>query len=136
MLVADVFSHQALQMPLAEDDHVVEQISAAISDPTLGDTVLPRTTEAGSLRLDADALHSLDHFVVELCPAIKNQVAGRRVVWECLAQLLDDPGAGRMFGHIAMRDLPPVMRNDKEAVQHAKGERRKVKKSIAAMASR
>jgi hypothetical protein len=47
VIVADVFVHQAFQMPFIKNDHVVEQIAAAVADPPLGNTVLPRTAEAG-----------------------------------------------------------------------------------------
>ena len=68
--------------------------------------------------------------------AIEDQVFGRRVVRECLAQLLNDPGARRISCHIEMKDVPPVVGDDEEAVENAEGERRTVKKSIAAMTSR
>ena len=124
VIVADVFVHQAFQMPFIKNDHVVEQIAAAVADPPLGNTVLPRTSEACSLRMDAEAFHCVDHFIIELCAAIKDQLAGRDIVRKRHAQLLDNPGAGRVFGHIAVQDAPPVMRNDEEAVEHAKGQRR------------
>ena len=41
--IADILSHQPLQMPLIEHDHVVQQVATAAPDPTLRDTVLPRT---------------------------------------------------------------------------------------------
>jgi hypothetical protein len=49
VIVTDVISHQAFQMPLIENNHMVEQIAAAIANPTLGNTVLPRASEAGPL---------------------------------------------------------------------------------------
>jgi len=74
--------------------------------------------------LDAKIFHRFDYFTIELCAAIKDQVTRRRVVGKCLAQLLNYPGARRMLGHIAVKDTPPVMRNDEEAVENAKGEHR------------
>ena len=96
VVVTDVLIHQAFQMPLIEDDHMVKQIAAAVADPPLGNTVLPRTSEACSLRMDAEAFHCVDHFIIELCAAIKDQVAGRDIVRKRHAQLLDNPGAGRV----------------------------------------
>ena len=52
-------------MPFVENDHMVEQIAAAVADPTLGNAILPRTSKAGSLGLDAEALHGVDHFFIE-----------------------------------------------------------------------
>jgi hypothetical protein len=48
--VADVMFHKALQMKFIENDHVVEQIPAAATNPALGNAVLPRTPVADSLR--------------------------------------------------------------------------------------
>src|ERR1039458_6725184 len=123
VVVTDVLVHQTFQMPLVQDDQMIEQITATVTDPALGDTVLPWTSEAGSFWLDAEGLQGVDDFFVEVRAAIKDQVAGRRVVGERFAQLLDDPGAGRMFRHIKMKKTPPVMSNDEEAVEHAEGER-------------
>ena len=44
MVVPDVLIHQPFQVPFIENDHVVEQIPAAVADPPLGDTFLPWTT--------------------------------------------------------------------------------------------
>jgi hypothetical protein len=110
-------------MSLIQDDHMIEQITAAVTDPALGDTVLPRTSEAGSFWLDAKGLQGVDGFFVEVRVSIKDQVVGRRVLGERLAQLLDDPGTGRMFRHIKMEDTPPVMRNDEKTVEHAESKR-------------
>jgi hypothetical protein len=42
-------------MPFVENDHMVEQISAAVADPTLRNAVLPRASETSLLGLDAEA---------------------------------------------------------------------------------
>jgi len=99
-------------MPFIENDHMVEQIAAAVANPSLGNTILPRASEAGLLRPDAEALHRFDHFFIELRTAIKDQVARCCVVRKRFAQLLNDPGAGWMLGYIALKDAPPVMRDD------------------------
>src|ERR1039457_2603898 len=124
VVVADVLFHKTFQVPFVEHDHMVEQIPAAVADKAFCNSVLPRTTETGSLRLDAEDLQRVDDFLIEVCTAIEDQVAGSRVVRECLAQLLNDPGAGRMPRHIEVQNTPPVMSNDEEAIENAKGDRR------------
>jgi hypothetical protein len=124
VVVADVPIHQAFEMAFIQNDHMVEQVAAAVADPALCHAVLPRTAETGSLRLDAEALHCLDHIAVEVRAAIKNQIVGRGVKRERLAQLLNYPSAGRVSCHIAMQDSPPVMRNNEEAIKHTESERR------------
>ena len=66
VVVADVFVHQAFQVAFIENDHMVEQITAAVANPALGNTVLPRTAETGSLELNAEAFYCIDHFFIEL----------------------------------------------------------------------
>src|ERR1019366_3191974 len=51
VIVADVLIHQTLRMPLVQDDHTIEQITATVTDPALGNTVLPRASETGPLGL-------------------------------------------------------------------------------------
>jgi hypothetical protein len=40
VIIGNVLGEEALQMSLIQRDHVVEQVAAAASDPTLGDTIL------------------------------------------------------------------------------------------------
>jgi hypothetical protein len=124
MVVLDILVHQAFQVTLIQDDYVVEQIPSTAADPALGDTVLPRTSEAGSLWLDAQRLDCLDYLSIEVRSSIKDQVFRSGIVGECFAQLLRYPSTGRMPCHIAMKDTPPIMCYDEEAVKHSKGERR------------
>jgi len=124
VVIADVLIHEAFQMPFVENDHMVEQIAATVADPTLRNAVLPRTSEASSLGLDAKAFYRLDYFFVELRAVVEDQIMRHRVVRERFPQLLNHPCARRVFGHIAVQDAPPVMRNDEEAVENAEAQRR------------
>ena len=99
MVIVDVLNHEPFQVAFIEDDHMVEQVPTAVADPAFGNTVLPRTSEAGSLGLDAECLHGIEHFRIEAGAAVKDQVAGCRIVGKRLAQLLNDPSAGRVPGH-------------------------------------
>jgi thiamine biosynthesis protein ThiC len=65
MIVDDLFVYQAFQRALVQYDHLVEQVAAADAEESFGNAVLPGTVEDGSLRLDANALHHLDHLVIE-----------------------------------------------------------------------
>ena len=123
-------------MPFIQNDHVVEKIVPARANPALGYAILPWTAETGSLRLDAKALYDIDDFSIEIASAIKDQILGCGVAGKCLTELLNDPCAGWMPGHIAVKNAPPVVRDDEEAVQHTECQRRAVKKSMAAIASR
>jgi hypothetical protein len=90
-IVEDVFVDQAFQMPPTENDHMVDQIPAAGAYPAFRNAVLPWTSEARALGLNAETLHCFNHFIIELWAAIKDQVGGGRVIGKRLAQLLNDP---------------------------------------------
>src|SRR5215831_15420334 len=47
VMVGDVLGEQPLQVPLVESNHMVEQLAATASHPTLGDAILPGTFERG-----------------------------------------------------------------------------------------
>src|ERR1035437_142443 len=109
VVITDVVLYEAFQMPLIQDDHMVEKIPAAVADPTFRHTVLPRTSETGPFGLNAEALHCIDHLRIKAGAAIKDEITGRRIVRERLAQLLNHPGTCRVLGHITMQNAPPVV---------------------------
>jgi len=96
LVVKHVLIQQAFQMPFIHNDDMVKQIAAAVANPTLGNTVLPWTSETGPLWLNAKALHGVDDFLIEARAAIKDQVARGRVIGKSFAKLLDNPGTVRM----------------------------------------
>ncbi len=136
MIIIDVFTHQALEMPLIENDHMIEKIAPIVTNPALSNAILPWTLEARSLMLDAKAPDRINDFCIEVRTSIKDQIARCRVVRECFAQLLDYPCTCRMLSCIEVNDAPSVVRDYEEAIQCAEGMRRYGKKSIAAIASR
>lgn len=124
VVVTYVLVDEAFQMPFIEHDHMVKQIAAAVANPTLGHAVLPRALERRSDLFDSKNLDCLDDLGAEDRIAVVDQILWRSIVRERLAQLLNDPSAGRVFGNVVVLDSSPVMRNDKEAIEHAKGQRR------------
>src|SRR5438093_10446480 len=48
VVVADIFAHESFQMPFIEHDHMVKQVSSATPNPTLCDSILPRTAKRGA----------------------------------------------------------------------------------------
>src|SRR5580704_16768780 len=67
MVVEQIRRHQPFEMSLVHDDHVVQQVAPATSHPTLGDTVLPRTTKGRARWLASHVPHSRNHFGSKLC---------------------------------------------------------------------
>lgn len=73
-VVADVLVHPALQMALIENDHMIEQVAPATTDEAFRNAILPRTSETGSFRLDAEALQRVNNFGTETGTLVEDKV--------------------------------------------------------------
>jgi len=71
MVIEQVGRHQSFEMPLIEDDHVVQQVASATSYPALGNTVLPRTAKGRASWLASHLLHRRNHIGAKLCVAVE-----------------------------------------------------------------
>ena len=60
--IRNVLGEESLQMALIQGDHVVEQVAAAASDPTLGDPILPGTPNRGTDRCHVQRADRRGHF--------------------------------------------------------------------------
>ena len=107
VVIVDVVFQQSSQVPLVQNDHVVEQIPTHTSDPTLGDAVLPGTSKSSSDRLHAILFDGPDDVSRKLRVAVKDQQPVRLVVSPSFAQLQYDPQGVWLKGHIAVQNLPP-----------------------------
>jgi hypothetical protein len=123
VVVADVLIQKTFQMPFIEDEQMVEQVPVAVANPPLSHAILPRTSVTGNLGLVAKALHNFDYVAVEIRVAIKDQVSGWGVKRKRLAQLLNNPSTGRMFGHIPVNDASLITRNNQDAIENTEGKR-------------
>ncbi len=71
VVVEKVGRHQAFEMPLIQDDHVVQQIASATSYPALRNTVLPGTAKGRSSWLASHVPHSRNDLGAKLCVAVE-----------------------------------------------------------------
>jgi hypothetical protein len=109
-------------VPLIENDHVVEQVSTYAPDPALRHPVLPRTAKGGAHRLSAIVFHGRNDIGTEFRITIEDEKSGWWFETPSFAQLQDDPEGIRLPSYAAVQDLPPVVTNDKEAIQNAECE--------------
>src|SRR4029077_17859426 len=75
--------------------------------------------------LNASDFHRLNGYgyVEPVLPiVIKYEKLGCVLEGKCFSQLLDNPDAGRMASDIGVKDAPPVMADDEEAVENAKSD--------------
>src|SRR6516162_2200534 len=102
VVVAEVIFHQPSQMPLVQNNDVVQQVSTHASDPALRDAVLPRTSEGGSDGQDPLILHWRHDISVELRVTVENQELLRLVISPGLTQLQRNPIRAGILGHVEM----------------------------------
>jgi hypothetical protein len=66
MVIAHILGQQPLEVLLIQDDHVVQQVSSATSNPALRHTVLPRTAKDSAGGVASQASHRRKHIRSEL----------------------------------------------------------------------
>jgi len=71
VVVADVLSHQTLQMPRIEDDDVIQQVSSATADPTLSNAVLLWATKRRLHGAHSDIFRERNYLVAKLRVAVE-----------------------------------------------------------------
>ena len=122
VVVANILVNESFQVAFVEHDHVVEQIAATTPHEAFRNPILPRALETGPLGLSTEALDSLDHVFVEVRSAVEDQVAWCGVIGKGFTELLHNPSACWIPSHVEVKNLTPVMQDDKEAIEHAECE--------------
>src|SRR5262249_1139943 len=73
VVIAEVLGQEALQMRFVKRDHMVQKVTPAALDPSLRDSVLPRTLQGGSDWHQTHRANGHGDFQTELGVAIKDQ---------------------------------------------------------------
>src|SRR2546425_9686756 len=124
VVVVDVITQDARQVPFAENDQVVQALPAYRLDDPLGVGVLPGRLWGGEDLPDTDRPDDPPEFVAVGTIPIPQQVARLGAVSvEGLPDLLRGPGCGRISGDVEMEDTPPSMGQDDEAEEKLEGGR-------------
>ena len=119
MMVVHIVTQDPTEMFLIGRYHVVQNLAAATSDPTLGYPVLPGRPHTRSFRLQTCRRQEARHLGVELPVPIQDDVPIWTGLRKGLPQLLHDPLRSGMLRYIAVENLAPFMLDDKEAIQYA-----------------
>src|SRR5664280_1397024 len=125
VVITDVLIQQPSQVPLIENDHVIEQVPPHTANPPLRNSVLPRTPECSANRLAAHRLHGRNYSSTELGVPIEDQKSLRLfAAFPSFVQLQGNPKRVGIASHVAVQDPTPVVADDEEVVQNAEGQRR------------
>src|SRR5271166_1952846 len=100
VVIADVFFRQPSQMSLVQNDHVVQQVSAHTSNPTLGNAILPGTAKSSSDRLSTVRLDGPNDVSRELGVAVEDQEPAGLLESPSFAHLPYDPESVWLRCHV------------------------------------
>jgi len=109
VIVTYVFSHESFQVSFVQYDHMVQQVSSATPNPTLGDPVLPGTTERSAHGLAAQGLARADHVIPEFRIVVEEEELLRRCIGPSFPHLLHDPQSTRVPCDVEAQNLPPLV---------------------------
>jgi hypothetical protein len=123
IVIADVFREQTFQMAFIHRNDLVQQVPSAAFHPTLRDAVLPRTFKRRRDRPHLQGPNRRGNLESVFPIPVKDQKPGSRLERKRFPQLLDGPQAGRVLGHVEVRDAPTVVANDEKAIEHSESDR-------------
>jgi hypothetical protein len=124
VIVGEVVGERAPQMPLVEDDHVVETLAPDRTDHALDVGILPRTGWRGDHLSNPHRGDPMAERITIDGVAIPQEPARGGVIGEGLNDLLGRPGSRGMLGDPEMDDAPTVVRQQHQDEQHAAGQGR------------
>jgi hypothetical protein len=86
VIIRNIIPDQTAQMIFIEDDHVIEELSAAASNPAFRDSILPRASEACLVGYDATGYQQIHCLLAKLRISIQNRVSiGTKILKMLLA---------------------------------------------------
>src|SRR5439155_20957223 len=118
VIVREVASQGAPQMPFAEAEDVIQTLAPDRADEPLREGVLPRAVGRRQDLIDPHALHSLSERVSVDLIAIAEEVGRGGVVRERVHDLLGRPGGGGMVGDVEVEDAPAIVGEHNEDEEH------------------
>ena len=109
----------APQVRLAQDEDVVQALAPHAAEEALAGGVLPRRAVGRAQLRDAARRGDAGEGRPVLAVVVADEVARPLAEGRGLAQLLGDPGVGRVARHADMDDPARAERDDEEGVQRA-----------------
>ena len=116
--VGEVFVQDALQMPLVDDQHLIQTLVPHRSDPPLRERVRPRRLYRGPELSHPQSTHApIKRFAIPAVP-VTDEIPWRvSIPVAGLYDLLGRPVGGGVSGHPNLQDLPGLVVHHEEDVQ-------------------
>src|SRR6266446_10182674 len=109
MIVGEVRGQDASQMPLGENDDMVQALASHRANEPLREGILPGTARGRDDFTDPHAFDALTKRVPVDTVAIAEKITRRRIVRERVDELLGGPGGGGMLGDVEVDEAPAVV---------------------------
>jgi len=119
VIIREVACPDAAQVPLAQNEDLVETTAPDRADEPFHDGMLPRALWGRGHFTDAHALDSVPERVAVDLVAIAVEIQRGSVVREGVHDLLRRPVGGGMLGHVEVEDAPALVGEDDQDEEHA-----------------
>src|ERR1035441_7574308 len=120
VIVGKVGGQDATEMAFIENDDVVKTLSAYRAHKALNIGILPRRPGCREDFLDGEALNTTAEVVTVDTVADAHHVLGRRVLGECLNDLLGGPVRAGVAGDVQVKDTYADVGEDEKDEEGAK----------------
>src|SRR5215831_10473592 len=117
VIVSDICREHPLEMPVVEDNDMIEYVATDTSNEPLAVGILPGTARGNFDFFDAHVLDVLLKMLTVDRVAVSQQVTWGRIPGKRLNDLLDGPLRRWMFGDVEMDDASALVRQQDEHKQ-------------------
>ena len=119
VIVREVTCQDAVQVPFAEDEDMIQTLPPDRADEPLCEGILPRAVRRREDFIDSHALHSVAKLLAVDLVTIVKQKGWCGVVWEGVHDLLGGPVGGGVLSHVEVNDVPPIVSEHDENEEDA-----------------
>ena len=109
VIVSEVGDEDAPQVPLIEDDDMLQALAPYRADEALCEGILPRALRRRENLLDPHAFGAMSERLTVNPVTIMQEIGWRGVVWEGVDKLLSGPVGGGVLGHVDVDDSPAMV---------------------------
>ena len=109
MVIGEIAGQDAVEVSLAEHEHVIQALAPDGADEPLREGILPRALRRRENFIDAHALYAMPELLTVDLVTISEEIGRRGLVRKGVDELLSGPGSRGMLGDVEVDDPPAVM---------------------------
>jgi hypothetical protein len=105
MIITEVLAKDSTQVPLIENNNMIQTVSAYGPDNSFNERILPGRARGRNDLLDTQTLEPSSNLLTVNGIPITQQIAWSGIEWKCFYQLLGRPPCGGMHCNIEVYDV-------------------------------